>query len=65
MNKTQLTAKIDLFSRELRALQDIKTNCSRCEYGDRPGWCSKHQAAPPQDVQRDGCDDWTHDQIPF
>jgi hypothetical protein len=65
MTKTELKAKIDLFSRELRTLQAIQTSCAQCEFGDRAGWCSKHQASPPPDVRPVGCDDWRHDCVPF
>ena len=65
MTRTELQIKIDLFTRELRTLQAIPTSCSQCEYGDRNGWCTKHQASPPEDVRRTGCDDWFYNSIPF
>jgi hypothetical protein len=65
MTKTELSAKIELFSRELRTLQAIQTSCAQCSHGERTGWCNKHQASPPEDVRPLGCDDWHHDGVPF
>ena len=65
MTKTELQAKIELFRRELNELQMIKVSCRTCEHGASGGWCSKFQAAPPEEVQQAGCDDWSFDSIPF
>jgi hypothetical protein len=65
MNRIELNTKIELFRRELRLLEAIKPGCEGCEYGSRKGWCEKHQATPPAEVQAMGCDDWSYDEIPF
>lgn len=65
MTKTELQAKIELFRRELRILEDIKVSCRTCEHGASGGWCSKFQAAPPAEVQQVGCDEFFWDAVPF
>lgn len=40
--------------------------CWTCEHGATEGYCAKWDAAPPADVQRTGCDDWTDEPVvPF
>lgn len=65
MNRIEIKAKIELFRRELRALEAIGLSCKTCEHGSRSNWCEKFHAVPPADVTPVGCDDWLHDQIPF
>ena len=65
MNRIELKTKIELFKRELKHLESIEIKCNTCEYGAHSGWCAKFQAVVPADVQAIGCDDWTHDGIPF
>ena len=65
MNRTEIQTKIELFRRELSTLEAIKISCGTCEHGQRAGYCSKFQAAPPDDVKAAGCDEYEHDGIPF
>lgn len=40
--------------------------CNSCEhFNDYGTWCRRWQAAPPEDVQKVGCDEYTYDEIPF
>ena len=65
MNRTELHAKIELFGRELKALQAIPVRCGSCLHCTRDMWCDKFKAAPPEEVRTAGCDEWTWDGIPF
>jgi hypothetical protein len=65
MTRTELQAKIELFGRELRALQAIPVRCTSCQHCTRDRWCDKFKAAPPDDVRAIGCEDWVYDEIPF
>jgi hypothetical protein len=44
-----------------------ESGCGTCSFftGGRAGKCSKHNAPVPIEFQPQGCDDWTHDDIPF
>ena len=65
MNRIELKTKIDMFKRELKHLESIEIKCNTCEYGAHDGHCARFDAKPPPDVQAAGCDEWTHDGIPF
>lgn len=65
MTRIEIQAKIEVFRRELRTLEAIKISCGTCEHGANGGWCQRFQAAPPEDVQAVGCDDYVYDCVPF
>ncbi len=68
MNRQELQIKRDLFRRELKALESITVECFTCQHyatAHGPPTCSMFNATPPADVIKTGCDEWTHDPIPF
>jgi hypothetical protein len=67
MRPAEIQVKINLARREMEYWQGVLKNksCKECEHGQRSGWCSKHEASPPQEVQLSGCDDWCWCEIPF
>lgn len=65
MNRIEIQAKIEVFRRELRALEAIKISCGTCIHTSRTGWCDKFKASPPDDVRAVGCDEYEYDNIPF
>lgn len=67
MTPTEIAVKVMTARREMEYWQGIldNRNCRECEHGQTAGWCSKYQAAPPAEVQRAGCDEWTWCAIPF
>lgn len=65
MTKTELQAKIDLYTRELNTLKSIPVRCNSCEHGASNGWCKLADCAPPPEVRNVGCDAWVFDEVPF
>jgi len=76
MNKAQLVERrnlaklaMELAQKQYLELTAIGPSCANCEnfIGRRGGGgkCSKWDAEPPDDVKEVGCDEWSHDGIPF
>jgi hypothetical protein len=54
--------------KELKLAENLSASgCQSCMYykGNRTGTCSKHNADVPEEFRSAGCDEWTHDDIPF
>jgi hypothetical protein len=64
MTQTELKIRLELHGRELKRLQSIRIECQSCEHY-MSNFCKKFEAAPPQEVIANGCDEWTYDFIPF
>lgn len=62
MNKLQISLKREMLEKELRQLPNVA--CINCQEF-KSGWCNKYQANPPEDVVKEGCDEWLWDEIPF
>lgn len=66
MTLAEIQVKINLARREMEFWQNIagKKSCRDCTHYAMPE-CDKFNAAPPPDVVKTGCEEWTWDQIPF
>lgn len=64
MTRNEHQAKVELYRRELRLLENIRITCNTCSQ-NASGWCNRFAAAPPEDVIKAGCDEWEWDGIPF
>lgn len=64
MKKFEIEAKLELFRREVRFLEAIKTNCQECQFYQQ-STCNKFNAQPPTEVLAVGCDEFEWDEIPF
>ena len=66
MNRTERALKIDLLKRELDRLESRHPSCRTCKNFDSVGRC---ELAPdqyvPEEIVKDGCDEWFDDGIPF
>ncbi len=65
MKLIELKAKIELFEREAKRLRGIKVDCHSCEHFGLGRKCKLADAVPPEDVLRNGCEEWTYDEVPF
>lgn len=65
MNRIQLTDEIANAKKYLAYYEGIEPNCTRCEHNIK-GSCALHAGEKiPDDFMREGCDEWSHDDVPF
>ena len=64
MTRNELSDRIDYAKRDLKWLQEIKTNCTTCD-DYQQGVCMRYQASPPPEFVEQGCNAWNYDDVPF
>lgn len=66
MRPAEIGVKINIARREMEYWQSLlkDKNCKTCEHYAMPE-CDKFQSAPPPDVVKTGCEEWSWDSIPF
>lgn len=66
MRPGEIRVKIKALMNEAQMWSDIleKKSCPDCEYFQQ-NVCLKFDAAPPPEVVKVGCDEWSWDEIPF
>lgn len=66
MRPAEIQVKINVARREMEYWQERLANksCMGCE-NYQQFLCIKYQAAPPPEVLKTGCDEWSWDCIPF
>lgn len=65
MNKQEWLIEIGAAQKRVRYLETIAPRCDNCIFFDAHGYCEKFEAAPPDHVQKSGCDGWQFDGVPF
>lgn len=65
MTKLEIRQRIASLQSEIAYLQAIQTNCANCVHWKQGGCELAGGAVPPENVQRDGCESWRWDEIPF
>lgn len=65
MNRNELTDMILDTKKSLKFYEEIKTDCTTCEYLGAKNKCLAHDALVPDEYLSTGCDQWIHNDAPF
>ena len=66
MGRAEWKKMLEYHRGQVALLQAMPPSCSSCShYTSRDRMCAKFNAAPPEDIMLDGCDEWDMDSIPF